>query len=186
MATRDGRPVLISQVARVIEGPGQTGGQRGICKSKSESQSGEQRRAESGEQRSVVKRIQRGQSLASALCPSALPFSGGPAVLLTINKQPNADTRRVTEQVTTALRELTSSLPADVRLHPEMYQQREFIDRAVHNVIEALRDGGILVVIILFLVLLNFRTTLITLTAIPLSIVITAIVFAASACRSTR
>jgi len=99
--------------------------------------------------------------------------------VLTINKQPNADTRTVTEQVTAALDELQRTLPADVRLHPEMYQQRDFIDRAVENVIEALRDGGLLVVIILFLFLLNFRTTFITLTAIPLSIVMTGMVFAA-------
>ncbi len=60
-----------------------------------------------------------------------------------------------------------------------MYSQKAFIDRAIHNVLEALRDGGILVVIILFLFLLNFRTTFITLTAIPLSLVMTVIVFSA-------
>ena len=58
-----------------------------------------------------------------------------------------------------------------------MYSQSSFIDRAIQNVIEALRDGGILVVIILFLFLMNFRTTFITLTAIPLSLLMTVIVF---------
>jgi len=106
-------------------------------------------------------------------------FSGGPAVILTVNKQPTADTREVTDQVMKALAELAPSLPADIRIKPELYSQKAFIDRAIDNVIEALRDGGILVVIILFLFLMNVRTTFITLTAIPLSIAITALVFTA-------
>ncbi len=106
-------------------------------------------------------------------------WSGGPAVLLIVNKQPNADTRAVTENVRLALEELAPSLPKDIRIHPEIYSQETFIDRAIENVIEALRDGGILVVVILFLFLLNFRTTFITLTAIPLSIMMTALVFKA-------
>ena len=104
-------------------------------------------------------------------------FAGGPAVLLTINKQPGTDTRRLTEHVTDALEELKPSLPTDIRIVPELYQQKQFIDLAIANVIAALRDGGILVAIILFLFLLNFRTTFITLTAIPLSIVVTGLVF---------
>jgi HME family heavy-metal exporter len=103
--------------------------------------------------------------------------NGEPAVILTISKQPGADTRLLTERVIAALEELKPSLPDDIRINPNVYQQREFIDLSIHNVIEALRDGGILVVIILFLFLLNFRTTFITLTAIPLSIVVTALVF---------
>lgn len=106
-------------------------------------------------------------------------FGGGPAVVLTINKQPNADTREVTEAVHLALENLKPSLPADVRLLPGLYEQKAFIDLAIENVMDALRDGGILVVIILFLFLMNLRTTFITLTAIPLSIVITALVFQA-------
>ncbi len=103
-------------------------------------------------------------------------FSGGPSVILTINKQPNADTREVTENVMAAIEELRPSLPDDLKIR-QFYSQKSFIDRAIENVIEALRDGGILVVIILFLFLMNFRTTFITLTAIPLSLVSTAIVF---------
>ncbi len=103
-------------------------------------------------------------------------FSGGPAVILTINKQPGADTRQVTDDVMAAIDDLRPSLPPDLRIAP-LYTQKSFIDRAIENVIEALRDGGILVVIILFLFLMNFRTTFITLTAIPLSLVMTAIVF---------
>ncbi len=104
---------------------------------------------------------------------------GGRTVVLTINKQPNADTSDVTVAVQKALRELQPSLPRDVYMLPELYQQKTFIDLSIKNVIEALRDGSILVVIILFLFLMNLRTTFITLTAIPLSIVITALVFQA-------
>ena len=103
--------------------------------------------------------------------------NGHPAVILVIAKQPGADTRKLTDDVTKALDELRSSLPADIQVNPELYQQKTFIDLSIQNVIEALRDGGILVVIVLFLFLLNFRTTFITLTAIPLSIVVTGLVF---------
>jgi len=103
--------------------------------------------------------------------------NGLPAVMLVISKQPGADTRRLTDNITRALDELRPSLPADVRVNPEIYQQKTFIDLSIRNVVEALRDGGVLVVVVLFLFLLNFRTTFITFTAIPLSIVITGLVF---------
>lgn len=102
--------------------------------------------------------------------------NGRPAVVLTIQKQPDADTRLVTAAIEEALAELETSLPEDVVLQ-STYEQRGFIDHSVNNVIEALRDGAILVVIILFLFLFNFRTTFITLTAIPLSVLLTALVF---------
>ncbi len=121
--------------------------------------------------------VKRGDSAAYARDQEG-EFFGGPSVVLTILKQPNADTRLVTEKVIEALDELKPSLPTDVTMLPELYQQKAFIDLAIENVVEALRDGGILVVIILFLFLMNLRTTFITLTAIPLSIVMTALVFA--------
>jgi HME family heavy-metal exporter len=102
---------------------------------------------------------------------------GGPGVLITIVKQPHADTRSVTAAVQAALRELEPSLPADVLVEPDIYALRDFIDRGVANVAEALSIGAVLVLIVLFLFLLNFRTTFISLTAIPLSLAITAIVF---------
>lgn len=105
-------------------------------------------------------------------------IEGGPAVVLTVTKQPGADTRAVSDRVAAALQELQVSLPDDIRI-VEVYSQRAFIDRAIDNVVEALADGSVLVIAILFLFLLNFRTTFITLTAIPLSIVATAVVFAA-------
>ena len=100
-----------------------------------------------------------------------------PAVILTVEKQPSFNTVTLTEEVEKAIRELQPSLPPDVRLNTNIFQQKHFIQAALTNVEHALRDGFILVVIVLFLFLLNYRTTLITLTAIPLSLVITAIVF---------
>lgn len=104
-------------------------------------------------------------------------FVGGSSVVLTINKQPAADTRAVTDRVVASLREIGPSLPADVRIHTELYHQKTFIDLAIENILGSLREGAVLVAIILFLFLLNVRTTFITLTAIPLSIVLTALVF---------
>jgi len=102
--------------------------------------------------------------------------NGREAVVLTIQKQPNVDTRLITEQINAALADLKLAMPEDVQIETT-YQQREFIDHSVTNVIEALRDGAILVVIILFLFLFNFRTTFITVTAIPLSILVTSLIF---------
>lgn len=104
-------------------------------------------------------------------------INGKPAVILTVEKQPDYSTIALTDEVEKALSELQVSLPKDVKLNPHIFQQKNFIEAALSNVEEALRDGFILIVIILFLFLLNFRTTIITLTAIPLSLVITAIIF---------
>ena len=103
--------------------------------------------------------------------------NGHPSVVLTIAKQPTGDTRSLTDQIERALQDLKSSLPDDIEIDSSIFQQRKFIDLGIHNVLEALRDGAVLVLIILFLFLMNVRTTFITLTAIPLSIVITGLVF---------
>lgn len=103
--------------------------------------------------------------------------NASPGVIMVIFKQPGVDTVSLTDRVNVELKALQKTLPADVLIIDDVFQQATFIHRAVDNVIDAVRDGAILVVIILFLFLLNFRTTFITLTAIPLSIAITAIVF---------
>lgn len=105
--------------------------------------------------------------------------NGRPAVIIGIEKQPGASTLDLTEKVDQALDELQAGFPADVKVDRNIFRQSDFISAAVGNVEEALRDGAILVTIVLFLFLLNFRTTAITLTAIPISIVITALVFQA-------
>ncbi len=106
-------------------------------------------------------------------------INGKPAVILTVEKQPGVNTVELTDEIIQVCENLKASLPADVSINPDIFQQKNFIVNSINNVEEALRDGFILVVIVLLLFLLNFRTTLITLTAIPLSILITALVFKA-------
>lgn len=104
-------------------------------------------------------------------------LNGKPAVIMAIEKQPNANTVELTKEIDNALDEIQKTLPPGIEINKDVFKQSNFIESSVRNVEEALRDGGILVIIILFLFLLNFRTTFITLTAIPLSFVITALVF---------
>jgi len=169
--TRAGKSIYLGQVAEVQEGPQV---KRGDGAAHVRVQGLETR----GERRGKPKSEEGTKPDNAAEAPSDR-WTGGPGVILTINKQPKADTRDVTNRIVAALADIQQRLPADVRVAADLYQQKAFIDLAVANVIEALRDGGVLVVIILFLFLLNLRTTFITLTAIPLSIVVTGMVFAA-------
>ena len=94
-----------------------------------------------------------------------------PAVILTVQKQPGTDTREAdARRSSSELQNIQASLPEGVKIHSGIFRQSTFIENAIRNVEEALRDGAILVAIVLFIFLLNFRTTFITLTAIPLSI----------------
>ncbi|MDO8631589.1 MAG: efflux RND transporter permease subunit, partial [Phycisphaerales bacterium] len=104
-------------------------------------------------------------------------MNGRPAVIMAIQKQPGADTRDLTARRDRALDQLRTTLPKDMVINADLFRQSHFIEAAVDNVVEALRDGSILVAIVLALFLLNFRTTFITLSAIPLSLLITALVF---------
>ncbi|MFO0800525.1 MAG: efflux RND transporter permease subunit [Gemmataceae bacterium] len=104
-------------------------------------------------------------------------IDGADAVVITVVKQPHADTRALTNKVKAAVSEVEAALPADYVANTELFQLKDFIDRGVYYVGEALVIGAVLVVVILFLFLLNFRTTFITLTAIPLSLVVTTLVF---------
>ena len=104
-------------------------------------------------------------------------IDGQPAVILSVQKQPGADTVALTRKIEAELDNIQKTLPERVAIHKDIFKQASFIERAVKNVEDALRDGAVLVAIVLFLFLLNFRTTFITLTAIPLSFVLTAIVF---------
>ena len=101
---------------------------------------------------------------------------GYPGVILSVTKSPGFDTMALTDKIETALRDISTALPSDVEL-TTVYRQADFIELSVGNLEEALRDGAIMVAVILFLFLLNLRVTLITLTAIPLSLGITVIVF---------
>ncbi len=127
------RAVLLSQVAKVVEGP----------------------------------EFKRGDG----------SVNGRPGVVFTMVKQPHVDTRSLTDRLEVALQDTEDSLSPDIVINDDLFQLRNFIDRGVFNVGEALVIGAVLVLIILFVFLLNFRTTFITLTAIPLSLVITTLIF---------
>jgi HME family heavy-metal exporter len=104
-------------------------------------------------------------------------YNGKPAVVLSVQKQPSADSVVLTRAVEQAMVELSKGLPAGMAAPEFLFKQADFIEHSVKNVEEALRDGAILVAVILFLFLLNVRTTLISLTAIPVSLLVTALVF---------
>ena len=115
--------------------------------------------------------------IAPALKRGDAGYNGKPAVILSVQKQPNADSVTLTREVEQALQELQKSRPAGMEAPQFLFRQADFIENSVRNVQEALRDGAILVAVVLFLFLLNVRTTLISLTAIPVSLLATALVF---------
>ncbi len=98
-------------------------------------------------------------------------YNGEPAVVISIQKQPGVNTIALTEAIDRTLQDISDILPHDVHLQSDTFRQADFIRLSVHNISMALRDGAILVVIILFLFLGTFRSTLISALAIPLSLV---------------
>ena len=101
--------------------------------------------------------------------------NGRPAVILSISKQPNINTLNVTENIERNLAEIAKSLPADVRMDTKIFRQADFIEASVNNVGRSLLEGAIFVIVILFLFLGSFRTTVISIIAIPLSLLGTVI-----------
>lgn len=132
VAWKDGRPVLLEQVASVRVAPAMKRGDAG--------------------------------------------YNGAPAVIVSVQKQPGADTVRLTSQIETALAELKAGRPTGIAAPKILFRQADFIDASIGNVNEALRDGAVMVGLVLFAFLLSARTTLISLTAIPLSLAVTALV----------
>ena len=133
VAWKDGRPILLEQVARVSYAAGLKRGDAG--------------------------------------------YNGVPAVVISVQKQPAADTVKLSAAIETALAELKQGLPAGLAAPRVLFRQADFIQSSIGNVAEALRDGAIMVAIVLFAFLLSARTTLISLLAIPLSLAVTALVF---------
>lgn len=133
VAWKDGRPVLLQQVAQVRFAAGLKRGDAG--------------------------------------------YQGQPAVILSVQKQPAADTVKLSRQIEQALGDLQAGLPKGVAKPQVLFRQADFIKASVGNVTEALRDGAVIVAIVLFAFLLSARTTLISLVAIPLSLAVTALVF---------
>ncbi len=115
--------------------------------------------------------------LAPAIKRGDAGYNAKPAVILSVQKQPSADSVALTREVERAMADLSKALPPGVEAPQFLFKQADFIEHSVNNVVEALRDGAILVAVILFLFLLNVRTTLISLTAIPVSLLVTALVF---------
>ena len=96
---------------------------------------------------------------------------GKPTVLMTITKQPATSTLDLTDKLDESLAELQQTLPADVKISTDIFRQARFIDNSINNVQKSLYEGGIFVVIILVIFLMNARTTVITLVTIPLALV---------------
>jgi HME family heavy-metal exporter len=115
--------------------------------------------------------------LAAASKRGDASYNARPAVILSLQKQPGADSVSVTREVERALAEMARARPAGIAAPQFLFKQADFIEHSVRNVEEALRDGAVLVAVVLFLFLLNVRTTLISLLAIPLSLMVTAVVF---------
>ena len=104
-------------------------------------------------------------------------YNGAPAVIVSVQKQPAADTVKITHAIEGALADLKQGLPTGLAPPKVLFRQADFIEASIGNVTEALRDGAIMVAIVLFAFLLSARTTLISLVAIPLSLAVTALVF---------
>jgi CzcA family heavy metal efflux pump len=102
---------------------------------------------------------------------------GGDAVMLAVQKQPEADTLKLTRQLELVLQELQVDFPPHIVIEKRIFKQADFIEAAVNNVVDAVRDGAIWVVVVLFLFMWNFRVSLSSLTAMPLSILLTVLIF---------
>ena len=114
--------------------------------------------------------------IAPALPMGTASQNAKPAVIISISKQPNVNTLNVTRDIEKNLAELQKTLPSDVKLDTKVFRQSDFIESSVKNVGNALVEGAIFVIIILFLFLGSFRTTFISVLAIPLSLLGTVIV----------
>lgn len=101
---------------------------------------------------------------------------GKQAVLITVTKQPNTSTIDLTEKLDAIVADLQKNLPADVKVSTDIFRQSRFIDSSINNVKNSLFEGSFFVVIVLFLFLMNVRTTVISLVALPLSLLVTIIV----------
>ena len=97
---------------------------------------------------------------------------GKPAVLVTVTKQPNTNTLELTEKLDAAISELQKTLPPDVHISSDIFRQARFIESSISNIQRALVEGAIFVVIVLFFFLMNVRTTVISLIALPLSMLV--------------
>lgn len=128
-----GKPILISDIAEVVEAP----------------------------------RLKRGDG----------SFNGMPSVVITIQKQPGADTVTITRAIEKAIEEIKPSIPKGIVINPDVFKQANFIEASINGIQGKLKFGTVLVFLVLFIFLANLRMSVITLTAIPVSFLVTAVVF---------
>ncbi len=114
--------------------------------------------------------------IATAPTVGAATYMGDDAVVMLVTKQPKVNTIDLTDRIDATLDDIQLSLPEHVKIHREIFKQKTFIDRAINNVGRTLMEGGIFVAIILFIFLMNFRVTIISLISIPVSLLITVLV----------
>jgi len=115
-------------------------------------------------------------SVGSAVKMGHASMNAKPAVIISVSKQPNINTLEVTENIERNLSEINKTLPADVKMDTEIFRQADFIEASVKNVGNALLEGALFVIIVLFLFLGSGRTTIISIVAIPLSLLGTMVV----------
>lgn len=106
----------------------------------------------------------------------AASVEGRPAVIITVTKQPGAGTIGLTERIDEELADLASTLPAGVEMRTDIFRQADFISTSISNLQRALLEGGLFVAIVLFFFLMNLRTTLVSLVALPMSIFVTLLI----------
>jgi HME family heavy-metal exporter len=104
-------------------------------------------------------------------------YMGSSAVIISVEKQPNVDTVGLTREVEQALKDITATLPSGIKADQILFRQADFIEASIRNVERVLLEAGLVVAVVLFAFLLNWRTTAISLAAIPVSILATAVVF---------
>lgn len=102
------------------------------------------------------------------------------AVLVTVTKQRGASTEKITENIDRMLGELKATMPSDIQIDTDIFRQNDFISGSVNNLKESLLEGSIFVMIVLFIFLMNFRTAIISIVAIPLSIIVTLLILSLS------
>lgn len=102
-------------------------------------------------------------------------MNGKPAVIMTVMKQPSTNTLELTERIDATIADLQKNIPTDIKINTEIFRQQNFIDASIGNIQKVLIEGSLFVVVILFLFLMNWRATLISLIAIPISIIVSII-----------
>jgi CzcA family heavy metal efflux pump len=103
-------------------------------------------------------------------------LKASPAVIMTVAKQPGTNTLELTQKIDNAIIEIRKTLSADIEINTKIFRQADFIQASINNIQKALIEGSIFVVIIMFLFLMNFRTTIISIVAIPLSLIVSIII----------